>query len=103
MEPDQWPTRRPVPDLPPPNRSKRTRPSNQDLDVELDNYFRSKRFMTESVAKEMEDVTISEPTITTSPSRTSTLTRYGFTSMNPPPNHLSHPFLIFFPPLLQSN
>ena len=62
-------------DLPSPTRIKRGRPNNQDLDVELDNYFRTKRYMTETISKEMEDVAIAEPIITTSPSRTSTLSR----------------------------
>lgn len=65
-------------DLPSPTRSKRGRPNNQDLDVELDNYFRSKRFMTETISKEMEDVAIAEPPITTSPSRSSAMSRYVF-------------------------
>jgi hypothetical protein len=62
-------------DLPTTPRLKRVRSHNQDLDVELDSYFRTKRFMTEAVTKEMEEVAISEPPLTTSPSRTSTLAR----------------------------
>lgn len=73
------PTPSPPPNLtlPRPNRIKRGRVLSPDLDVDLDCYFRSKRFMTESVTKEMEDVAISDPPLTTSPSRTSTLTRYA--------------------------
>lgn len=74
LSPPPSPT--PNPDLPNPNRTKRGRTIAPDLDVELDCYFRSKRFMTEAVTKEMEDVIISDPPLTTSPSRTSTLTRY---------------------------
>lgn len=64
-------------DAPRPNRVKRSRVLSPDLDVDLDCFFRSKRFMTEAVTKEMEDVLISDPPLTTSPSRTSTLTRYA--------------------------
>jgi len=64
-----------LPDLPSTPRPKRTRTPTQDPDVDLDSFFRLKRFMTDAVTKEMEDVVISDQSLPTSPSRTSTLAR----------------------------
>lgn len=75
MQPDSFAQ---LPNLPSTPRPKRTRTPSQDPDVDLDSYFRLKRFMTDAVTKEMEEVAISDQSLPTSPSRTSTLARYVF-------------------------